>query len=260
MTINDTTILIVGAGPTGLTMAAELLNSYHTERYPLSKQQVEHTDAAFKMMLLRNPVSRRIRDRLASLLLSLGSVQQRIDKRLAMLTINYRNSPIVDQHRELVLSLGNPVKHIGEYRQWLDFGEAPHAGDRAPDVVFNSNSLQKRLFEILQGTSHKLLLFAESYWDPNFEPIFKHKYNLIEQKYGDLIETVLITMRPELSFGTNGKVLLLHDDEGELHRRYGAHSHCLYLIRPDGYIGYRSQPAKLKLLLEYCDRIFVKHI
>lgn len=67
-------------------------------------------------------------------------------------------------------------------------------------------------------------------------------------------------MKSKLPFETNGKVSLLYDDEGELHRRYGAHSHCLYLIRPDGYIAYRSQLAKLELFLEYCDRIFVKHI
>lgn len=238
----------------------ELLDTYHAERYPLLKQQVETTDAAFKMMLLRNPVSRKIRNRLVSLLLDLEPIQHPMEKRLAMLTINYRNSPIIDEHRELPLLSGRPIKEIAGFRQWRDFGEAPHAGDRAPDVTFNSKGVQKRLFEILQGTSHKLLIFAGNYSDPNFEQIFKLKHNLVEQKYGDLIETLLITMRSELSFETDGKVLLLHDDEGEMHRRYGAHSHCLYLIRPDGYIGYRSQPAKLELFLEYCDHIFVENI
>ncbi len=145
---------------------SEFLDSYNSERYPLLKEQVEKTDAGFKMMLLRNPVSRKIRNRLVSLLLELEPIQQRMDKRLAMLTINYRNSPIVNEHRELLLPLGKPMKEIAELRQWYDFGEAPHAGDRAPDVSFNSKGEQKRLFEILRGTTHKLLLFAGSYSDP----------------------------------------------------------------------------------------------
>lgn len=236
---------------------SELLDSYNTERYPLSKQQVEQTDAAFKMMLLRNPVSRKIRDRLASLLLDLEPIQQRMEKRLAMLTINYRNSPIVDQYRELPLPLGNPVKEFAEFRQWRDFGEAPHAGDRAPDVTFSSNGSQKRLFEIIRGTSHKLLLFVGSYNEPDFEADFKQRHSLIEQRYGDLIETVLINMT-ELPFDIEGQISVVQDDDGELHQRYGAHSHCIYLIRPDGYIGYRSQPAKLELFLEYGDRLFTK--
>lgn len=237
---------------------AELLNSYNVERYPLSKQQVEQTDAAFKMMLLRHRVSRTIRNRLMSILLELEPIQQRMDKRLAMLSINYRNSPIVDEYRELPLPLGNPIREIAEFRQWRDFGEAPHAGDRAPDVTFNSNGSPKRLFEILQGTSHKLLLFIGSYDEPDLEQSLKQRHSLIKQKFGDAIETVLINMQSELPFTTDWQGLVLQDDEGELHQRYGAHSHCVYLIRPDGYIGYRSQPAKLELFLEYCDRLFAK--
>jgi hypothetical protein len=33
------------------------------------------------------------------------------------------------------------------------------------------------------------------------------------------------------------------DSHKALHHRYGACAECLYLIRPDGYIGYRCQPA-----------------
>jgi hypothetical protein len=32
---------------------------------------------------------------------------------------------------------------------------------------------------------------------------------------------------------------------------YGAGSKALYLVRPDGYIGFRSQPARLGLLTEH---------
>ena len=194
-----------------------------------------------------------------------------MEQRASMITINYRNSSIVDEYRELPLSLGNPIREITEFKQWRDFGEAPHAGDRAPDFAFNSNGAEKRLFEIIQGTTHKLLMFVSNYDEPNFEARkravarrmlhslveedFKQRYSLLKQKYGEAIDPVLIHMN-ELPFEVPEEISVVADDEGELHQRYGAHSHCIYLIRPDGYIGYRSQPAKLNLFLEYCDRIF----
>ncbi|MBV9849494.1 MAG: hypothetical protein JO250_07385 [Armatimonadetes bacterium] len=36
-----------------------------------------------------------------------------------------------------------------------------------------------------------------------------------------------------------------------LHDRYAAQSPCLYLIRPDGYIGYRARPPDGDALLQY---------
>ena len=235
----------------------ELLDTYNAERYPIIKRQVQTTDAAFKMMLLRHPVSRAIRDRLASLLNNIEPVLNRMEQRASMITINYRNSPIADEYRELPLHLGNPIKEIAELGVWRDFGEAPHAGDRAPDFTFNSNGVEKRLFEIIQGTSHKLLMFVGNYDEPDFKEDFKQRYSLLKQKYGEAIEPVLIHIN-ELPFAVEGEISVIQDDRGELHQRYGAHSHCIYLIRPDGYIGYRSQPAKLNLFLEYCDRIFAQ--
>ena len=41
-----------------------------------------------------------------------------------------------------------------------------------------------------------------------------------------------------------------------LHARWGASAECLYLVRPDGYVGYRAQPADRALLAGYLDRIF----
>jgi hypothetical protein len=49
---------------------------------------------------------------------------------------------------------------------------------------------------------------------------------------------------------------LIRDPEGHLHDRYGAgDSDDPYLIRPDGYVAYRSQPADAAKLVAYLDRI-----
>ncbi len=36
---------------------------------------------------------------------------------------------------------------------------------------------------------------------------------------------------------------------------YGARYECLYLVRPDGYVGFRSQPVETVPLRDYLVRI-----
>ncbi len=49
---------------------------------------------------------------------------------------------------------------------------------------------------------------------------------------------------------------VLLDTEGAAHHRYQADLPILYLIRPDGYIGFRSRPADQTALTTYLTRIF----
>ena len=56
----------------------------------------------------------------------------------------------------------------------------------------------------------------------------------------------------ELSW--KGSVVL--DEDGTLHHHVGCRSEALYLVRPDGYVAFRSQPAVLEKILGYLDTIF----
>jgi hypothetical protein len=42
-----------------------------------------------------------------------------------------------------------------------------------------------------------------------------------------------------------------------VHHRFGAPAEFLYLIRPDGYVRFRSRPADLDSLQDYLGRIFI---
>ena len=48
----------------------------------------------------------------------------------------------------------------------------------------------------------------------------------------------------------------LLDPDGRTHRRYGATAEALYLVRPDGHVGLRAQPASEEVLLRYLGRVF----
>jgi hypothetical protein len=47
------------------------------------------------------------------------------------------------------------------------------------------------------------------------------------------------------------------DADRSLHHHSGSAGVCVYLVRPDGYIGYRSQPAGDQKLWEYIDRLLI---
>ena len=54
-----------------------------------------------------------------------------------------------------------------------------------------------------------------------------------------------------------GNVTSVRDTRGEFSSSYGADgATCLYLIRPDGYVGFRAAPAAPEPLLAYLQKIF----
>jgi hypothetical protein len=57
------------------------------------------------------------------------------------------------------------------------------------------------------------------------------------------------------SFAWDGPVIF--DVDRSFQQRFGAGADCLHLVRPDGYVGYRSQPADAGKLWAYLDRLFL---
>jgi hypothetical protein len=74
--------------------------------------------------------------------------------------------------------------------------------------------------------------------------------------YPDRIKPHLIVPH-ELPDDLVDKGEMLLDPRGELQHRYGARSACLYVVRPDGYIGFRSQPPDPETLKSYFNQIFL---
>jgi len=77
----------------------------------------------------------------------------------------------------------------------------------------------------------------------------------IEEDYKELIDVYIIVPALVIPKMPKFKSLLL-DAERELNNIYGASSECLYLIRPDGYIAFRSQPASWDELCHYLTGLF----
>jgi hypothetical protein len=125
-----------------------LLDSYNVEREPVAHSILTLTDRITQLATLRNPVAQSIRDLILPILSGLAYVQHRMVNTMAEVAVHYRHSPIVAQH-------------WGGYMPGF-LRAGPAAGDRASDGPLReaTSGARKRLFEILRGTHHTLLLFG----------------------------------------------------------------------------------------------------
>jgi 2-polyprenyl-6-methoxyphenol hydroxylase-like FAD-dependent oxidoreductase len=249
-----------------------LLDTYQEERHPIAKALLMGTDMATKVLTIRNPVAQTVRNSLGAWLVSLDVVQQRIIKTGSMLALNYRRSPLVGESRG---TAGGGIKNLeGHIASFLEFGHGPAPGDRAPDadITLAAGNKTATLFNIFAGTEHRLLLFAGLKSSNDSYKRLQDIANQVKSKYGELVKTTIISgangsgggssTEPSASnaAGNGGAKMdtsLVLDPEGIAHHKYGAQHECLYLIRPDGYVGFRSQPAEFEPLVKHLSKILL---
>ncbi|HLJ32222.1 MAG TPA: hypothetical protein VKU38_01155, partial [Ktedonobacteraceae bacterium] len=172
-------------------------------------------------------------------------VQHRFVEQISELTIHYRNSPIVAGHSSIPSQV---LSHNGL-----------KPGDRAPEVqpLFRTDGTSTRLFEVLRSTKHTLLLLAGEKSSPASLQQLNKLANLVNERYGDLVQVYLVVGDKYVSGEMQADVPVLLDKEKAMHRRYGAGAESLYLVRPDGYIGYRGQPSAADHFWNYMRTIFM---
>jgi 2-polyprenyl-6-methoxyphenol hydroxylase-like FAD-dependent oxidoreductase len=235
----------------------DLLESYQAEREPIARALLNNTERATRTITLRNPVGRELRNVVARFLSSLDVVQQRLARTLGELDLDYRRSPAVEEDRESVLDVKwthDASRESASISDIRGFASAPRAGDRAPDVIFGSEENPKRLFQLLRGTRHVLLLFDGH---GSNDERYRNLAAIAERAAARFKATIdaHIVVKSDSSPEELGQAhSILLDPQGDLHRRYGAGAECQYLIRPDGYIGYRSQPSDWEKLESYLSK------
>jgi 2-polyprenyl-6-methoxyphenol hydroxylase-like FAD-dependent oxidoreductase len=235
--------------------APALLDSYQAERHPVAEQVLRTSDAMTRVISLRNPLARAVRDFVIPVAASQSFVQKRFTRDLAELSVNYRRSPIVGQS---LPSLRDALRQPGlGARAWWAFNAGPHPGDRAPDVTGLKMGAQSatRLYEALDPTRHNLLLFVGNDPMPGGDTALRDVAEMAAEGFGALIKVLLIA--PESGRTQSWpQQLMVTDPDAAAHRAYGASVPCLYLLRPDRYVGFRSLLPGRSALGGYVSRIF----
>ncbi len=109
----------------------------------------------------------------------------------------------------------------------------------------------------MRGTRHTLLLFGGIETSGDLDPRLCTIGKEIEAAYGQHVAVHIMSAHNGGQHTQAWSGSLLWDVQGLVHTRYGANRPCCYLIRPDGYIGFRSQPPKRDSLRDYLKTIFL---
>jgi len=237
---------------------ASLLDSYHPERHQAGRDMLCLSDHLHRTLLREEPhlsLPETVRQKLATVLAGQEVMQQRMRRAVAELNIGYRHSPIVAEHHRLP---SGPRAAHASVLGWHAFGAGPRAGDRAADgrLMLHPGREPVRFFQRLRGTMHHLVLFAGALATVETHRQLQGLADAAIHAYPDRIEPHLVVPH-ELPEDRVGKGEILLDPRGELHHYYGARSACLYVVRPDGYIGFRSQPPDPETLKSYFTQIFL---
>ncbi|MEZ6188376.1 MAG: FAD-dependent monooxygenase [Planctomycetota bacterium] len=246
-------LVVRGAG------RAALLDAYAQEREPVARDLLRNTERATRVVTLRSAVAQTLRNQVGSFLVGLDVIQERLTRRVGELNVGYRRSPWVAEDKGSVLEAElrrSPESELPSIFDWGEFSLGPRPGDRVGDAIYETPEGEARLFDLLRGTEHVLLLFDGPAATSAGYRGLKALASQVRGKAGDCVRSLFVVPQAEAPAELADEPVVL-DPAGLLHRAFRAGAECLYLIRPDGYVGYRALPPHPELLLAYLDRLFV---
>ncbi|MCA9493299.1 MAG: FAD-dependent monooxygenase [Myxococcales bacterium] len=210
-----------------------LIDSYEAERRPVARAVVQQTGTATRFAVARGALPQLVRDRVVGFLGGFGLVQAPFLRRAAEIDVSYRSSPLSGEH-----------------------GSSPSsgalcAGDHVPDVPIYRTL---RTSSLLRSARHVLLLFAGADRPQTTLARLLELARQTARTHPDTVDAWLVVRGGEAPEGCADEPTLLLDPEGQLHQVFGAGVATAFLVRPDGYVGWRCHPvdgAKLRERLSW---------
>jgi 3-(3-hydroxy-phenyl)propionate hydroxylase len=216
--------------------SAAILDTYQSERHPVAESLLRGTDEAYTNLLKAGDVGHAAIRLFGPLLLSSETVRTKMRNTLEEIEINYRQGPLAEDHGG---------------------SQGPHAGDRILDgpVVSLPAKETVLLREVLRGTRWTLLLFTGAAAD--FSELASLGAGLAAH-YPASLQAFVVAGGFPLPSVTDTAVPVLLDPMRQLHDQYGVNREpCIYLIRPDCYVGFRGGIEHATELSAYLDRILI---
>ncbi len=211
-----------------------LLDSYVSERLPVGAELVRNTGRGTRIIYSSSSWLVWLRNRALQKAMQLDMVTERVRNNLEMLVIAYPDSDVVDEHLGQVSGEDGLPSH-GSRRE---FQQAPGPGERAP--------LELREVRVaVDRPQHSLLLFGLDE-EPNLtraRTASSTAKGLDPASFAAIavvrFEDAARALEEDSSFEQ-----ILIDADGAIHEAFGAAKGggAMVVVRPDGYIGFRSQP------------------
>jgi 2-polyprenyl-6-methoxyphenol hydroxylase-like FAD-dependent oxidoreductase len=189
-----------------------LLHSYGHERSRVGAMVLKNASRLTTLGTLRNPLTRGMRSALVRLVTGFAVFRRRFARTLSELDIHYPDSPLNGE---------------ANGRRWAR--SAPRPGDRLPDVrVRSAAGHEEWLLRLLRDPRHHLLLLPAD-GDPFSMHALLGIQAAVTAAYAHLIDVHVLDSTA--------------DALASVRRLLGARTTAIVLVRPDGYISYRAQPA-----------------
>jgi len=206
-----------------------LLDTYESERHPVAVALLRTTDRVFGIgtsdKLLPTLIRRRLMPVIAPRVLRSNRRTRGVAALVSQLGIRYPNSPLNRSDGEAAKGTVRP-------------------GDRAPDGSVVTAGTSGRLHDLLRGAGHTVLIFAGTQ-DPAPVAELLALAAQLRVRYldGPRVEVVAI----------GGAESTVDDPQGRMHEIWGAEAPTAFVVRPDGYVGYRGRPVSQALLVADLD-------
>jgi 2-polyprenyl-6-methoxyphenol hydroxylase-like FAD-dependent oxidoreductase len=207
-----------------------LLDTYEAERWPVGQFLLRYTDrlfSTFTRAMRGRPLAtwarRVVVPHVIPHVFESAWLRRIAFSFVSELGIRYRKSPAVAE--------GEPRPRAG-----------PRAGDRLPDAEILVDG-RPYLQQALSGPHLALLLCGESSgWD-------RIASDRLRERFGHVVT--------QYRFGVGGSDSSLVDEDGTAFARLGVRDAALYLVRPDGYIAFRTAGRSFDALERYLAEWYV---
>ena len=217
-----------------------LLDTYEIERRPVDENLIHWTDRGFHLLIEHNMIAGGIMRFAGATIFQMASVMQKIRDTLGEMKVCYPKSPLSEDRGG---------------------SSGPEAGERAPDavVVRMPERETSTLFQVMHGTRWTLLLFAGlTPSADNLEKLERLSASVTFLYGARLAIHLLLCGTPPVPVHENWAAKVVMDTEQYAHTKYGTlDATCLYLVRPDGYIGFRGGLDEQARLVTYLKQVFI---
>lgn len=213
-----------------------LLATYHMERWPVGQKILHTTDKLFAGMSTQKAWAAKLRTMLVPILFGAISrikwLRRRLFNFISQLGIRYRNNNF------LCNNLSATTPHA--FRHWLP------AGNRAPNALIERN---RDVFSLIGGYCFHVLAISKKPLSAQEIADIVTKLAVLPSSIGIAIKTHVIT---NSLIGRDPRIIQV--ESSDVFERYGLNykvPQAIYLIRPDGYIAYRSNSWDIGKLAEF---------
>jgi hypothetical protein len=133
-------------------------------------------------------------------------------------------------------------------------------GDHAPPAPHLQTVPERRpvrLYELIRHPGHTVAVL-QGHRTPS--PGGREVASLaraLDARFGYEVRPLVVRVRDDWRPG-DVAASLVHDSNGEMHRAYDAEGPSVYLIRPDGYLGFRADWTERHVLLEFLETYLIR--